>query len=374
MNTPTVKKTPEQIAEAWGKMGVAISATDFRLQAMVQKSLAKIKIPTKTSEIAEAEKLLKELNADYNEIQDERKKVTAKLDSAIGHLMISEKKFKGDEKLGIPSAIKPLTDAIFNLKKQDELDRQKKAWHDDEIKANKELIANHITNHDAECKKKIVDLVDKAYLYALGNGDVKESEVETYIKNVMRGKKATEDNFKITVPAWKSKYTTTEENQEMWDNCAMDVRSPMDYRQDLKDALDVKFEFYNIAVKNKEASLKQSAIDKEEQENKIEKEAKESSTANALSAMAVTHTATPISTHKELKKIYEIEMPENDWSVVNQILAAFVANLDKCSTYIRVKSIYRLTVEQMAESLCKVKNAEPAFEFGSLKFKITEKL
>ena len=41
-NTPT-QKTPEQIAAAWSKMGLAMRETDMRLQAMAQAAIAKIK-------------------------------------------------------------------------------------------------------------------------------------------------------------------------------------------------------------------------------------------------------------------------------------------------------------------------------------------
>jgi hypothetical protein len=372
----TTENTPAIIAtkEAWikigfsseSKIGQVMNATDLKLQAMTQKALAKIVLPKTIADIGAAEKLVTELRADYVEVQTERKKLTSKFDNATSRLMEPEKLFT--------PAITPLTDAIFSLKKQAEQESLKYKWHEDEIKTNKELMANHIANHDAECKKKILTLVDKAYSFALGNGDVKLEEKDEYIRKVINGPKAGESEFFIKAPMWLSKYTTQEENQELWDNAVMDVRSPMDYRQDLKDELDKKFEFYNIALKNKAESLKQAAIEKETAEAEIAKKNSEAQTANKLNAMATTHTATPVATHKDLKKGYEIDMPEDDWAVATQILAAFVGNLEKCKTYLRVKSIYRLSVDQMAESLCKVKNAELAFEFGNLKFKTVEKL
>jgi D-ribose pyranose/furanose isomerase RbsD len=370
-----------KVASAWSKIGLAMSQTDMQLQAMAQKALAKVKIPKTVAEIVDGEKLITELRNDYTEIQSQRKVLTSKLDAAIAHLMKSEKLISGDEKAGIPSAVKPIMDALVLLKKQDELDRQKIQWHDDEIKRNKEIIANHVTNHDATCKQKIINLVDNAYSFALGNGDVKLEEVwtpdlkfGTFLKKVINGEKAGEKEFHIAPPIWTSKYTSAEENQELWDNAVMDVRSPMDYRQDLHDALGVKFEFYNIAVKNKAESLKQAAEDKEVAEQELLKKKGEAEAANKLNSIATVHSATPITTHKELKKVYEIDMVENDWVVASQVVAAFIGNLEKCKDAIRVTNNWNLKISQMREALCKVKNADPAFEFGTLKFKSVDKL
>lgn len=356
----------KSVSAAWSKMGVAMRQTDMRLQAMAQKALAKIVIPKTTADIVAAEKLVIELNKDFTEIQTERKKLTGKLDGAITHLMQPENELK--------NAGPALKEAILALKKQAEQENAKLKYHDDEIKLNKELIANHISNHDAICKQKILTLVDKAYSFALGNGDVKVEELPAYLKKVINGEKAGEKEFYIVAPLWQSKYTTQEENQELWDNAVMDVRSPMDYRDDLNEALKEKFEFYNIAVKNKAESLKQAAAEKEAEENRIQQKKSEAETANKLNAMATTHTATQVTTHKDLKKVYEIEMIDQDWAVATQVLAAFVGNLDKCKAHLRVKDIFNLSVKQCAESLCKLKCSDPEFEFGSLKFKQVDKL
>jgi len=378
-NTPAIAE--QKTKDAWvqigfsseSKIGQVMNATDLKLQAMTQKSLAKIKIPKTTAEIIDAEKLVVELRADCAEVMNVRKSLTSKFDKAIARLMEPEKLF-------LP-AITPLTEAILALKKEAEKEKEKVKWHDDEIKRNKEIIANHITNHDAACKQKIINLVDKAYSFALGNGDVKVEEVwtpdlqfGTFLKKVINGEKAGEKEFYIAPPIWTSKYTNAEENQELWDNAVMDVRSPMDYRQDLVDALSAKFEYYGIAVKNKAESLRQAAEDKEAAEQALLQEKTESETANKLNAIATVHTATPVTTHKELKKVYEIEMPENDWNIASQVVAAFIGNLEKCKGVIRVKNNWNLSIEQMSEALCKIKNADPEFEFGTLKFKITDKL
>lgn len=368
-NTPT-QKTPEQIAAAWSKMGLAIRETDMQLQAMAQSAIKKIKIPTKVDEIVEAEKLVTELRNDFTNIQEQRKKVTSKLDSVISHLMEPEKL--------LAPAVKPLTDAIISLKKQAEVESNKIKWHNDEVKQIKEQIALHISNHDASCKQKIVDLVNKAYSFALGNGDVKPEEVNDYITKIMNNRKpdskSSENNFTISIPSWQFKYVTQEEIHELWQNASSEIKDPMMYRQDLHDALVAKFEFYNIAVKNKVESLKQAAQEKEAAEAAIKKEASEKATAAKLNSISTTHNAEPVSEHKALKKVYAIDMVGENWNDWQIVVTAFVANLEKCKAEIRVKNIWNLDVSQMAVALCKIKNKDENFAFTGLKFIVMDKL
>ena len=363
-NTPTVKKTHEQIAAAWQKLGANYSALDMKLQAMAQSVIKKIKIPTTIAEIADAEKLVTELRNDYTSIMNERKLLTGKLDAAITHLM-------EPEKLIVP-AIAPLTNAILSLKKQAEAEANKLKYHADEIKSIKESIANHITNHDANCKRKIIDLVDKAYSFALGNGDVKVEEVDTYISRCM--KRVGEDEFKISAPVCTRNYTTEIEFNELWENALFGLKEPMVYRDDLYTALKTKFEFYNIAVKNKVESLKQAAEEKAAEENKISKEVKVAETSNALNAISTTTEAVQTTTHKELKKVYMIDMVGENWGNATLVMAAFIANLDKCKEEIRVKNIWNLSIAQMSVALSALKNKDEKFEFGNLKFQLIDKL
>lgn len=370
-----MENTPEKLtADTWikigfsteSKIGSVMNKTDLKLQAMAQKSIAKIKIPSTIAEIVDAEKLVIELRNDYTEITNERKKLTSKFDNAISRLM-------EPEKLILP-AVKPLTDAILRLKKEAEVEANKVKYHTDELKRVKEQIATHVTNHDAKCKTKIVDLVDKAYSFALGNGDVKVEEIGNYISRLMKSDKTSEKEFTITVPEIKTQYVTSDEVKELWENIAMEVRSPMDYRQDLHDSLQAKFEFYSIAVKNKVESLKQAAIDREAEEQKILKEKGEAETANKLNSLSTVHNATPVTTHKDLKKSYIIDMVGENWNDWAMVVTAFVSNLEKCKEEIRVKNIWNLDVSQMAVALCKLKNKDENFSFGELKFKQVDKL
>lgn len=372
-----MENTPAKIEEtqnAWtligfsheSKIGSVMNKTDLELQAMAQKALSKIKIPTTVNDIVEAEKLVVELRADFTAIQDRRKKLTSKFDAAISRLMEPEKM--------IAPAVKPLTDAILSLKKQAEAEAAKAKYHTDEVKRIKEQIATHISNHDAACKSKIVGLVDKAYSFALGNGDIKVEEVENYISRLMKSDKTSEAEFRIEAPVLTLNYVTLDEYGELLENASAEVRSPMDYRQDLHDALTAKFEFYNIAVKNKAESLKQAAEEKKAAEAKIEKEKAEAETANKLSAMATTHEVTQVSEHKALKKVYAIDTVGENWQDATMVMTAFVANLDKCKAELRVKNIWNLSIAQMAVALSAVKNKDENFGMAGLKFKLMDKL
>lgn len=377
MENTTPQTTENQVAttkEAWtkigfsseSKIGMVMNQTDLKLQAMVQKSIAKIKIPQTVLEIAESEKLVVELRKDFTDIQTDRKKLTSKFDAAISRLMEPENTLK--------NAVPALTDAILQLKKVAEQEASKLKYKDDEIKRVKETIATHISNHDATCKRLIIDLVDKAYSFALGNGDVKAEEVSEYISKIMKGEKAGEDKFKITPPMIIVNCITNDEVKELWDHLATGVKEPMMYRQDLKDALDAKFEFYTIALKNKVESLKQAAEDKQAAEAAIQKQAAENEVANKLNAISVSAEPTLTNTHKALKKVYTIDMVGENWSDVVIVTTAFMSNLEKCKAKIRVKNIWNLSVAQMAVALCAVKNEDEAFAFSGLKFMLIDKL
>lgn len=364
----------EETASAWtqigfsheSKIGSVMNNTDLKLQAMAQTALSKIKIPTTVNDIIEAEKLVTELRADFTAIQEERKKLTSKFDNAISRLMEPEKL--------IAPAVKPLTDAILSLKQEAAKQAEKAKYHTDEVKRVKEQIATHISNHDAACKSKIVGLVDKAYSFALGNGDIKVEEIPNYISKLMKSDKTSEAEFTIIAPQVTLNYITPDEFNELLEGSLMDVKLPMDYRQDLNDALTAKFEFYNIAVKNKAASLAAAAEEKKAAEAEIEKQKAEAETANKLNAISTVHDAAPVAEHKALKKVYAIDMVGENWSDAVMVMTAFVANLEKCREELRVKNIWNLSIAQMAVALSAIKNKDNSFEFGNLKFKLMDKL
>ncbi|MEK6885145.1 MAG: hypothetical protein AABY22_36275 [Nanoarchaeota archaeon] len=139
-------------------------------------------------------------------------------------------------------------------------------------------------------------------------------------------------------------------------------------------ALKNQFEFYNIAIKNKEAALKlqKENADKAAADLAAETAAKE--TAAKLAAISVTHTTPAVVTAeiKGLKKSWDVEVSDDKESAI-KIIAAFVGNIQLCEEKLRVKSWLNLSVQQMASALAAVKKNDEAFECG-VKFKLVEKL
>ena len=364
----------------WSKIGLLMHNIDLKLQIASQQTIAKIKIPTTVEEIVEAEKLVIELRSDYTSIQKDRKELTARFDAASEHLMKYEK--------AVAAAVPPLNEAILKLKKMAEEQKDKVQYHDNEIKSLKEKIGNYIAEHDAECKRKILHQVEKAYSYALGNVDIKLEELNSYLTKVKAALKI--DDFLLKRPVvqqndntgigpqntyfgtWKITNITLDEAIEIWDIMAPDATQPESYISLYFNDLETKFEHYNIAVKNKQASLEAAAKEAKEAEEKIKKDQSSLETANKLNSLANSN-ATVNTTHRELKKVYTINLVENDEQFILNVAAAFITNLEKVRGGIRVKSLWKLSIEQMATALEWHKNKDANFECG-VPFMLIDKL
>ena len=376
MNTPNTElelnAKQQELAVKWAKIGPAVNILDLKLQAMAQSILKRIVIPTEISQIATAEQFLKDIGPEYLLLVSERKALTSKFDAVSTYLMISEKLVA--EALDVNSNFKK---AILTLKQLDAKNKEKLKWHDDEIKSIKEKITNYINNHDAVCKSLILGQTDKAYSYALGNGDIKLEELDSYLVKCM--KRFTNDDFDLIKPmlsvTFKIVHITEVEFLEIYDNLSADVKSPTNYMLDYHEAIISKFEFYNIAVKNKVASLEQASHEKLASEAKILKEKEAAETTAKLNAIATVHNAIPVSTHKDLKRVYVIDSGNNEWPDAVVVVAAFVANYEAVKDGVRVKDIWNLSIQQMANCLAWYKNKQGNEDWNcGVKFKIEEKI
>ena len=176
-----------------------------------------------------------------------------------------------------------------------------------------------------------------------------------------------ESDFKIVCP------TTIPE--ELFNICVLEMDMPkeIDMVAYFHRAVDAKFEFYSVALKNKDAAIKMAkeVADKEAAERA--EELANQKVATRLEVIATSTDAVIDSGVKELKKSYAIDMEDTEQNAL-LIMAAFVTNFNTAKEGVRVKSMFKLSVEQMGAALAWMKNKDENFSHTGINFKQVEKL
>lgn len=363
--TPT-QPTPDEIAKkatAWSNFGVIITNSEFQFQARAQAIIAKLKKPTKPSELKEAEESLKAVKQEMQKLVEDRKGITTRFDSVASRLMAPEKL--------IASALPEIERAMLAVKKAEQEELNKARYKNDELKSIREQYLNLIVKMDKEYRDKISAQVSKAFEYALGAGDVKMDGLPAFLDKVKVAKGFNEIDFTYDRPEIALKYATKEEVINIWKEVDKTILPGKDYLAIYHKALSDQFEFYSAALKNKEGAIKLQKENAEREEAKRKQEAEAHEVANKLSAIATT-TAEIVSATKPLKEYYEVDMEDTEANAI-KIIAAFVGNFELCRGGVRVKSLLKISVEQMASALAWVKNRDDKFECG-VKFIKKEKI
>lgn len=360
-NTPVVIDQSILTAkkEAWGKIGEAFYTNEIQLQAEAQAIIMAIKKPTNIAEVAEfGETILKTLKQGEKIITEKRKAITERLRVPMDRLMLAEKSFA--------QPIKELTDIIIGIKKAHEDDLKQKSYKDNEIKAIRETASKHLANLKAHNSKKILDHITAVHKIALET-DVKVEAIDEYVAKC--SVKFTGNDFVATYPKVSFSFlTATEVENILKEIIVIDFNEYItQYQTDLKE----KFVFYNLDYDNKVKALAKSA----EEANAKTQEIVESKDNEHLAANLETLTTDMSQTNvvKALKKSYKVEMPDNIQSAII-IMTAFTSNLSLCSPKIRVKSIMKLSIEQMASAIASVKNDDNSFNVTGIIFIEVDKL
>jgi hypothetical protein len=349
-------------AGAWLGMGLSVQKTEMQLQAIAQKALNDVVLPVKFEEVTKAESKLIEIKKSKTECEELRKKITGTLDKLSKRLMEPEKSFE--------PKISELTSAIIKVKKDEEVRLSNVRKADEERARVKEIVLNLITNKDYEFKSFIDGRVSLALQYALSDGNISPDKLEEYID--ICSKKYDEKKFALVFPGYSpTSITSAEVSDIVAANFKWDANFYVNlYREELKK----KFVDYHVAFANKQAAIeaaqkeeadKQKAL-AEEKENK-ELSAKLEANAVPLETMQVT------SNVRQLKKSYEVDMPETFDSAM-AILAAMIANKEKCLTKLKVNKWFAFTPAQAATALSKVKCDDNNFAPAGINFKEVAKL
>lgn len=364
--TTTNAALPEVIVKkraAWADMGQLVHQTEQQLNTDALALIAKLVPPTKPEELLSAENTLKEVAAGQKTLIELRKQRTSVLDAISSRLMNPEKTVEVE--------ITKFKAAVIAIKKI-------KQAEDEKIEAAKLERANArnfysevIIKLDAAYKKKCSDNVLFAYNWALDNGITMETLPEFIAKVKTKFK---EGDF-IPVPEpFAVKYDDAEQIAKMAATLYEAMQPPAQYIAAYHTAIDNQFEFYNVALNNKEAAKIQADQAKAKADADAAEAAKNAAAAAQLENIAVEHAPDIVKDEaKKLKVVYAIDMEDTETTAL-QIMAAFTANLYLCRDHVRVKSWQKLSVEQMGAALAAVKNKDENFKVNLIKFKTVDKL
>lgn len=344
----------EKKADAWRRFGVVIANSELQFQARAQAIIAKLKKPTGMEDLSDAENTLKLVKQDANKLAEDRIAITSRFDSVKKRLMDPEK--------SIVDAIPEIEKAIFDIRKAEQERAGKQKAKIEEQKRVKELFLTEAIKMDSQYKQKISDQVVKAFNYALGKGSVTIVGLPEYLAKVKAANGFSEYDFTWDMPSVTLIYNTREEILPIWQEVDKTITPGSQYVADYHKKIDDQFEFFTTALKNKEAAIKLQKENAEREAEELAKAARAKETVVKLDAIATT-TAEIVSGAKPLKEYYEVDMEDTDQNAI-KIIAAFVGNFELCRPGVRVKSMLKISVEQMASALAWVKNKDDKFQCG----------
>ncbi len=363
METTVQQTKPPLVLEKrmnWADLGEAVHYLELKLQAQAQASLAKIKIPSKISEIAEAEATLKEIKKEKTQTETYRKTATSRLDSITTRLMLPEKSFE------LP--VKNLESAIITIKKADEEKRKEVDKKNAQIKECREYLVNHKNAAISSFNTKIINKVDAAYTYSLGDGNITVEGLPKFLETASGAFKI--GDFTIIAPANSFSLINKDEYTDLLNELLANDPNPfiLDYQTKLRH----KFSDFEIAINNKVQALELARKEKEDQEKRLAEEKLNAEIAAKLSAIAITPVVNE-SPVKDLKSAWKIDMEENlENSVL--VITAFVSNISIIKPMLKVNKFDSFSVGQMKTYLCKCKTQDSNFNFTGLIFKSIDKL
>lgn len=369
-NLPT-QKTPEQIISEkrnnWANLGEKTHFAEITLQEKAVLIHSKLIIPKSIEEIPSAEASLKQAKQEANALIEERKLLTGIFDKLTDRLRKPEKALF---ETIFPEAEK----ALLSLKQQQKANNERAEAKNKELKSLRENVAKWINDAEFAFKNRINKQCTFAYNYALGEGNIDEKTYSEYYKAVEAKLKPEE----FVVPKMHPQLITVsiEEYNLIWDELSLQIKPASFYVGSpsslYESTLSKTFEFFTIALKNKEAAIEQQKTKAAEEAAALEKENANKNAAATLASVAVPLDKNEGPKAKDLKTVYELDMEENETSML-AIMSAFAANFELTREHRKAKE-FSFNVGQMAACLVKVKNKDEKFECSGIKFKQVDKL
>lgn len=355
----TMSPARQEVFIDFGKQGVNIAVLNNNLAILEKNVTEKFNaLPETITDIADAEDVLKEIKKTQTTINDTRIAGVKPINDKLATLMVYEK--------NLATPIQLLTTRIIAAKKVKEAADNAARLKDAEIAQYQSYIDRCVADTEAAFSTYINSQVLAAYNHALGAGNIAVDAKEKFIDEVCK-LRGTEAKFTHTIKPFDWKYNTPATVQN--DDILQKLASPKTYVDQFRAKMIEQFMDYDLAFKNKEIALKRA---KEE----ADKEAAEiKQTQNMANTMAnITEVATELKVDdgiKALKKSYAVDFEES-WEEARKISVAFWSTV-KGFKDLRM-SPFKITPQQMADYLGKMKTNDNNFEISGIKWKEVEKL
>lgn len=342
-NTPAIIELKLQNWNNFGASMYAIEQSLIERSKMIVESLPKDGV---IDDINAIESAIKEAtNINNCVVVSGRMAITEKLEQVKKRLMLPENEAK--------DAIARCKQMLLILKNEKEAKEEEERKLQETKRKEKEALLKDAAEHYLKLKESATTLINKAYMHALGDGNIAPDAIPTYLLTVGRKLKALDVPFERLTDSVNNGFETD-----------FNINN---YIEKLKH----KFEFYAQDYANKEAAKAIAEKHAEDEKLRIETERKNAELAAQLKASV--HNAQPSLFHetKALKIDYEIEMED---TLDNALLciSAFVANKDILNS--RTKSWFNFSAENAIVALISQKKKDPLFNPKGITFKEIKKL
>jgi len=354
-----LEKLPATVQNAfivYGQQGANLAVMNAKLAKLEKDALAQV--PATVTDIAISEAALSNLSKTIAQINDLRGDAVRPINSELAKLMGYEK--------NLAVAKQNLSVAIIEAKKVKEAEANKLRLKDDEIRQYQSYIDRMVAETEAQFSTYINTTIEKAYVHALGEGNIANDGKEAFIEEVIK-LRATVAVFTHKIKPYDWKYNTPAHAMEVDIMAKLSV--PQIYIDQFKMKILDKFQDYDLAVQDKQTALTRAANEAAEEAKQIEADKNMSVTMAAIQSEA-----TPLVVDdgiKLLNRLYQLDMPES-WESSKIIMIAFVNTFQQFKG-LRV-SPFKISVQQMADQLSKLKTADNNFNFTGAIWKEVTKL
>lgn len=354
-----IEQIVEQKRTAWGKMGVGVYNAEIALQLRAQQINATLVIPTDVKDIATAEETLKAANRDKLLLEEDRKKITGKLNDVINRLMLPEK--------SIAPKIAEFSTGLLKLKKRAQEEEKTNQQKTQELKQVAEKVRVYIAEVNASFLKEMAKLISDSYKHALAN--IPPENIDEYITKVKA--RITEKKYTIPPPKINAVHNT-QADVDVEITKAFTPKPATEYIEGFAIDIKNKYSDYKLAWENKDQALELNEQESVQNNEAIEQEKQQDVVSANVQAMAATPSVGWSS--KPPKEVYRLAMDET-FEHANIICMAFIANSNKCREKLQItKWLTGFGVKQMIGALEKIKNEDEKFNFNGLIWKKEDKL
>lgn len=352
----------EQKKQAWGNYGAKLVTVEADLQVKKMVVLKTLIEPTKEN-VKNSEEILKSAKYSLKDIFAERKKMTDPIDAVKSRLMDVEK--------SVEAEIKVYETKIISVKKEIEaIEKEKNAESEERKDFLAKLNQAYIELED-EIQKFVSEITNIVYLFLLNN-DVPYDDYDHTIKDKLSDKDTVKTPTIKEVFAkqnYKNVKLTQLQTSELFLQNQKEVTNPFDA---ILDNLAKKKIGYKSELANKEMA-KELLLKQQKEADKKRLEEKQHAELSAKIEQATTEQLQPKSDVKELKKTYQVEMPDTHQTAL-QLFATFSSNLDLVLPRLKVNKWFAFTPLQIANVLGRLKTENNSLQFSGIEFKEVDKL